>query len=177
MGRGEFRASLGIGITRDYGRPGYITYYRNQLRELLTNYGDVFEVWFDGANGGDGYYGGARETRRIDRRAYYDTPNTWEIVRELQPMAVTFSDGGPDIRWVGNGGGAGSETNWATLRRDEFAPGDFGSQGVTDGAARRHALGARRSGCFDSTWMETPSRFPTHRRRSEPRPTCRLERY
>ena len=104
-------------------RPKYIDYYRNQLRELLTNYGDIFEVWFDGANGGDGYYGGARETRRIDRATYYDWPNTWKIVRELQPMAVMFSDGGPDIRWVGNESGAGSETNWATLRRAEFAPG------------------------------------------------------
>ncbi len=107
----------------DYGRPEYIEYYRNQLRELLTNYGDICEVWFDGANGGDGYYGGARETRRIDRRTYYDWPNTWKLVRELQPFAVMFSDGGPDIRWVGNESGAGSKTNWATLRRDEFAPG------------------------------------------------------
>ena len=50
----------------DYGRPAYLEYYRNQLRELLTNYGPIAEVWFDGANGGDGYYGGARERRRID---------------------------------------------------------------------------------------------------------------
>ena len=55
-----------------YGGPEYIEYFRNQLRELLTEYGEVSEVWFDGANGGDGYYGGAREERRIDRTAYYD---------------------------------------------------------------------------------------------------------
>ncbi len=106
-----------------YGTPEYIEYYRNQLRELLTDYGEICEVWFDGANGGDGFYGGARQTRRIDRRTYYDWPNTWKIVRRLQPMAVMFSDGGPDIRWVGNESGAGSTTNWAALRRDEFAPG------------------------------------------------------
>lgn len=56
----------------DYGQPSYITYFRNQLKELLTQYGDIFEVWFDGANGGWGYYGGARENRNIDRSTYYD---------------------------------------------------------------------------------------------------------
>src|ERR1044071_2398166 len=59
-----------------YGKPEYIELYRRQLTELLTNYGPIFEVWFDGANGGDGYYGGAREKRVIDRNTYYDWPNT-----------------------------------------------------------------------------------------------------
>ncbi len=96
------------------------------LHELLTNYGDIFEVWFDGANGGDGYYGGARETRRIDNKTYYDWPNTHKIVRELQPFAVMFSDAGPDIRWVGNESGMGSLTNWCLLKKDEMYPGgDF----------------------------------------------------
>lgn len=106
-----------------YGTPEYLTYYRNQLRELLTNYGDIFEVWFDGANGGDGYYGGARETRRIDNKTYYDWPNTHKIVRELQPAAVMFSDAGPDVRWVGNERGLGSLTNWCLLNKDEMYPG------------------------------------------------------
>lgn len=109
-----------------YGTPEYLVYYRNQLRELLTGYGDIFEVWFDGANGGDGYYGGAREIRRIDNRTYYDWPNTHEIVRELQPSAVMFSDAGPDVRWVGNERGMGSLTNWCLLNKDEMYPGgDF----------------------------------------------------
>jgi alpha-L-fucosidase len=109
-----------------YGTPEYLTYYRNQLHELLTSYGEIFEVWFDGANGGDGYYGGSRETRKIDNRTYYDWPNTHKIVRELQPSAVMFSDAGPDIRWVGNESGMGSLTNWCLLNKDEMYPGgDF----------------------------------------------------
>jgi len=109
-----------------YGTPEYLVYYRNQLRELLTMYGDVFEVWFDGANGGDGYYGGARETRKIDNKTYYEWPNTHTIVRELQPSAVMFSDAGPDIRWVGNESGMGSLTNWSLLKKDDMYPGgDF----------------------------------------------------
>ncbi|HOW09366.1 MAG TPA: alpha-L-fucosidase [Bacteroidales bacterium] len=106
-----------------YGTPEYLVYYRNQLKELLTKYGDIFEVWFDGANGGDGYYGGARETRRIDNKTYYDWPNTHKIVRELQPGAVMFSDAGPDVRWVGNERGMGSITNWCLLKKDELYPG------------------------------------------------------
>jgi len=96
-----------------YGGPEYVKMYREQLRELLTEYGPVYEVWHDGANGGDGYYGGAREKRTIDKRSYYDWPRTWEMVRKLQPDAVIFSDVGPDIRWVGNEKGFANETCWA----------------------------------------------------------------
>ncbi len=97
-----------------YGKPEYIEVYRSQLRELLTQYGPIHEVWHDGANGGDGYYGGAREKRTIDKRTYYDWPATWALVRSLQPNAVIFSDVGPDIRWVGNERGEAGETCWAT---------------------------------------------------------------
>ena len=107
----------------DYGKPEYLDYFRNQLRELLTNYGEVFEVWFDGANGGNGWYGGANETRKIDNKTYYDWENTWKIVRELQPNACMFSDAGPDIRWVGNEEGWARETNWCLLNKDSVAPG------------------------------------------------------
>jgi alpha-L-fucosidase len=128
----EFGLRLGVYLSpwdrnsAVYGTPEYLTYYRNQLNELLTEYGDIFEVWFDGANGGDGYYGGARETRKIDNKTYYDWPNTHKIVRELQPSAVMFSDAGPDIRWVGNESGMGSFTNWCLLKKDDMYPGgDF----------------------------------------------------
>ncbi|MDR1780926.1 MAG: alpha-L-fucosidase [Tannerella sp.] len=109
-----------------YADPEYITYYRNQLTELLTNYGEIAEVWFDGANGGDGYYGGAREKRRIDNRTYYDWANTHAIVRRLAPHAVMFSDGGPDIRWCGNERGYVGETNWNTIYADTLYAGKPG---------------------------------------------------
>jgi len=107
----------------DYGKPEYITYFRNQLRELLTDYGEVFEVWFDGANGGDGYYGGANEERRVDKKTYYDWPKTIELVRSLQPQAIIFSDAGPDIRWVGNEKGYANETTWSPIYRDSVYTG------------------------------------------------------
>jgi alpha-L-fucosidase len=108
---------------KDYGRPEYLTYFRNQLRELLTGYRTISEVWFDGANGGDGYYGGAREKRAIDNKIYYDWPTTWQLVRELQPSACLFSDGGPDVRWVGNEHGIAGDPCWATLNLAGFLPG------------------------------------------------------
>ncbi|PZX57886.1 alpha-L-fucosidase [Algoriphagus chordae] len=107
----------------DYGKPEYITYMRNQLTELLTNYGDIFEVWFDGANGGDGYYGGANEARKVDKFSYYDWPSMYELVRELQPGAMMFSDGGPDVRWVGNEHGFAYESTWSNLMRDSVYAG------------------------------------------------------
>ena len=106
-----------------YGSPEYLTYYRKQMEEILSNYGEVFEFWVDGANGGDGYYGGANETRNVDRSTYYDWENTFALARSYQPDIVSFSDGGPEIRWVGNENGFAQKTNWAPLRRDEFAPG------------------------------------------------------
>jgi alpha-L-fucosidase len=125
----EYGLKMGIYLSpwdrnhAEYGKPEYITYYRNQMKELMSGYGEVFEVWFDGANGGTGWYGGANEERRIDRTTYYDWENTFPIVRELQPGAVMFSDGGPDIRWVGNEQGWARPTNWSLLKKKDFAPG------------------------------------------------------
>ena len=135
----EYGLKLGLYLSpwdrnhADYGTDLYITYFRNQLRELMTNYGEVFEVWFDGANGGTGYYGGANEERRVDRETYYDWPNTRQIVRDLQPEAVMFSDAGPGVRWVGNESGWAGETNWSILRRDEFYPGSPNYRDLTSG--------------------------------------------
>lgn len=110
----------------DYGEASYVTYYRNQLKEIFTNYGPIFEMWFDGANGGDGYYGGANETRRIDRATYYDWPGTLQMVRQMEPDVLFFSDAGPDLRWVGNEEGIGSKTNWNTIDNDTLYAGMAG---------------------------------------------------
>lgn len=110
----------------EYGRPGYVEYYRNQLKEIFTNYGPVFEMWFDGANGGDGHYGGANETRRIDGCTYYNWPTTIGLVREMEPEVLFFSDAGPDIRWVGNERGIAGETNWNTISNDTLFAGKAG---------------------------------------------------
>ena len=106
-----------------YGTSAYVDYFHAQLEELLSSYGPIFEIWFDGANGGDGYYGGAREQRTIDRRTYYDLDRAFATVERLQPQAIIFSDGGPGCRWVGNEKGFAGETNWAFLRRGEVYPG------------------------------------------------------
>ena len=119
----------------EYGRHAYVEYFRNQLRELLTNYGDIFEVWFDGANGGDGWYGGANETRKIDRTTYYEWPETYKMIRQLQPKCLIWNDGSDrgDLRWVGTEAGNVGETNWSLLYRDGDVPYQMLHYGVEDG--------------------------------------------
>lgn len=122
----EYGLKMGIYLSpwdrnhADYGKPEYLEYFRNQLTELLTNYGDIFEVWFDGANGGDGYYGGANEVRTVDKKTYYDWDTTNALIRELQPNAIIWSDNGPDARWVGNEHGFAYKTTWSPLLRDSI---------------------------------------------------------
>jgi alpha-L-fucosidase len=85
--------------------PRYNEVYRAQLTELLTGYGPLAEVWFDGANG-EGPNGKKQE---------YDWPRAWALVRRLQPNAVMFSDAGPDVRWCGNEHGSAGDPNWSTV--------------------------------------------------------------
>ena len=85
--------------------PRYNDVYAAQLTELLTRYGPLAEVWFDGANG-EGPNG---------KRQVYDWPRVWGIVRRLQPNAVMFSDAGPDVRWCGNERGVAGDPNWSTV--------------------------------------------------------------
>src|SRR5205809_1939892 len=85
--------------------PRYNDFYCDQLTELLTRYGAISEVWFDGANG-EGPNG---------RRQVYDWPRIFGLVRRLQPRAVMFSDAGPDVRWCGNEAGVAGDPNWSSV--------------------------------------------------------------
>ncbi len=96
-----------------YGTPEYNDVFVRMLEEVLSSYGEIFEVWFDGANG-EGPNG---------RRQEYDWPRFLATVSRLQPNAVVFSDAGPGIRWVGNERGEAPLTNWALLDRDRYVPG------------------------------------------------------
>jgi alpha-L-fucosidase len=107
----------------EYARPAYVEYYRDQWRELISRYGPLFEVWQDGANGGDGYYGGTREKRQIDRTTYYDWPKTNTSLVEQSPGVIIFSDAGPGCRWVGNESGFSDEESWQTINAGGMYPG------------------------------------------------------
>jgi alpha-L-fucosidase len=114
-----------------YGTPAYVKTYRAQIKELYTGYGPLFISWHDGANGGDGYYGGARETRKIDRTTYYGWDTTWAMIRQLQPGAAIFGDIGPDVRWVGNEEGHAGTTCWATYTPQAPDPGKRPANGYS----------------------------------------------
>lgn len=100
----------------DYGTEKYNQVFVDMLTEVLTNYGPIFEVWFDGANG-EGPNG---------KKQVYDFELFNATVRKLQPNAVIFSDVGPDIRWVGNERGFAGETNWATINNQSWYAGKAG---------------------------------------------------
>lgn len=91
--------------SRLYGTDAYNEYYKNQLTELLTGYGEIFCVWLDGACG-EGPNG---------RKQVYDFPGIIELVRKYQPNATIFQDGGPDVRWIGNESGKARQSEWAVV--------------------------------------------------------------
>lgn len=103
-----------------YGQPGYVEYFHKQIQELISEYCndiDMFEYWFDGANGGDGYYGGAREKRNINATQYYQYQKAVDIIHEKFPKAMIFGGTAPTIRWIGNESGWAGQTNWAMLTK------------------------------------------------------------
>ena len=100
----------------DYGTERYVEIYHEQLRELACgDYGEIFEAWFDGANGGGGFYGGAKETRTIGRD-YYRFGELFAMIRELQPRATIFAeDDASDFRYPGNERGMLAPDSRATV--------------------------------------------------------------
>ncbi len=115
----------------DYGRPEYLRTYYAQVEELLTQYGPLFEIWFDGANGGDGFYGGARETRHIGNASqYYDFSRLVQNIRRLQPNCIIWGAGElGDVEWGGSEKGhvpypcrnvrmVNGEARWLSLEGD-----------------------------------------------------------
>lgn len=104
----------------EYGRPGYLDVYYKQIKELLR-YGPIFEIWFDGANGGDGYYGGAREKRNIGKAdEYYNFEKVVSMIRKIQPDCIIWGAGGHgDATWGGSEQGFVRLPNWNVINRDK----------------------------------------------------------
>ena len=109
-----------------YGTPEYNDYFCNQLTELLTQYGDIFCVWFDNACG-EGPNG---------KKQVYDFPRYFELIHKYQPNALIFNDFGPDIRWCGNEAGQARHAEWAVVPSElcfyslvQTGPGPMSEQG------------------------------------------------
>ena len=100
----------------DYGTPKYNDVFVNMMEEIFQNYGPIWELWWDGANG-EGPNG---------KRQVYDWNRFEKTVRKLSPQTVVFSDIGPDLRWIGNEQGIAGETNWNTLDTAGFKRGEGG---------------------------------------------------
>lgn len=115
----------------EYGKPEYTKIFHEQIRELVNNYGSIFEYWFDGANGGTGWYGGADEARSINPNEYYQYEEAGKIIRENNPDVMIFGGTEGTIRWIGNESGYAGETNWSTF--DSTLPDFPGNEGVRDG--------------------------------------------
>ena len=127
----------------EYGKPEYIVYFRKQLKELLTNYGDVFEMWFDGANGGNGYYGGANETRKINTLEYYDWERTYDSIYQWSPETLVWGVGPSEARWIGNEEGRANKTNWSLLRQKDELEGKVHYKEFMSGHEDGEKMGSR----------------------------------
>ena len=126
-----------------YGKDTYVTEVFLKQCEELAEYGsDQFEMWFDGARGGDGYYGGEGGNRDIDPEIYYDVPNLRTRVHRIAPNCIMWGVGG-EARWIGNESGYAGETNWAmtdylsetVIREEGDIDGWFWNPGESDAKA------------------------------------------
>ena len=114
-----------------YGTDKYVKdVFLKQCAELAQYGTDQFEMCFDGANGGSGYYGGRNTTVNVDRSTYYDVPNLRDSVHKVCPDCVLWGVGG-EARWIGNEAGWAGETNWSTENRDYAGEnnGMYGTEG------------------------------------------------
>ncbi len=150
----------------EYGREGYIRDYYAQITELLSNYGPIFEIWFDGANGGDGYYGGARERRSIgEASAYYNFDAITKLIRGIQPDCIIWGAGSKgDARWGGSEKGHVNYPHWHTIHNRDDAGDRFGS-GSDKGERWVPAEGdtpINHAGWFWHAGQETRVKSPEH---------------
>lgn len=115
-----------------YATPKYITdVFMRQITELCTNYGSIFEIWFDGANGGNGYYGMDKETNRtIDKATYYDWDNLLDSIHGMQPDCVVW---GREFRWCGNEDGYSGKTCWSNFDIEEITVERENNSGIENG--------------------------------------------
>ena len=164
-GRGDYvremeqacrRAGLKFGVyvspwdrnSEHYATEKYVEIFNAQLKELLGgDYGEVFEMWFDGANGGDGWYGGANERRKIGKD-YYRFGDVVRMVRTLQPGITIFGGGNHgDFRWPGNERGLLDGDSRATI----VAPDDPAYRGLLN-------IGTPDGVCFKACESDFPQR-------------------
>lgn len=116
-----------------YGTDRYVKEVFMKQCEELANYGsDQFEMWFDGANGGDGYYGGANTSRSVDASTYYDIPNLRDYIHGIAPDCVMWGVG-EEARWIGNESGYAGETNWCMMDRGAASENNNRNTGQEEG--------------------------------------------
>lgn len=151
-----------------YGTDDYVTkVFIPQCEELAAYGSDQFEMWFDGANGGDGYYGGARTTRSVDASIYYDIPNLRAKVHRIAPDCVMWGVG-DEARWIGNEQGYSANTCWAMGNSETgdingwyWHPGESDAKATNSGWFWHSGEGIKSASRLFQMYLETVGRNAT----------------